>query len=304
MIIDAHCHPFFGDDMDNEAMLGFMARMFCAISERMGRPMDRETFIRRAKELQSDPSGESLIASMDEAGIDACIMLMVAMGEHGNDENKIAGEISRRYPGRIIALAGMDPRNPNAVDLLKQCFEEYGCRGVKYHADAGFDPSGPESYRLLEIIAANNGLLVSHTGPLGGGSRSSMADVRRLADVVVDFPQVTVVAAHMNFTNWRPWASLAQFHEKMYGDMAMWDERAFGNYPFFCRELRDLIDCAGVSKVMFGTDDPHFALLRSTKEWVELIKNLPDNAPDGIDFTPEEVDAILGGNAATILGLK
>ncbi len=115
MIIDAHCHPFFGDDMDNEAMLGFMARMFCAISERMGRPMDRETFIRRAKELQSDPSGESLIASMDEAGIDACIMLMVAMGEHGNDENKIAGEISRRYPGRIIALAGMDPRNPNAA---------------------------------------------------------------------------------------------------------------------------------------------------------------------------------------------
>lgn len=303
MIVDAHCHPFFGADMHNEVMLNFMARMFCAIAERMGRPIDRETFIQRAKELRSDPTGESLIESMDEAGIDVCIMLMVSMGIQEGDENKIAGEISRRFPDRIISLAGMDPRDPKGADKLKRCFEEYGCRGVKYHADAGFDPAGPESYKLLEVVAEHDGILVSHTGPLGGGSRSSMSDVTRLADVVVDFPQIPVVAAHMGFTNWRPWASLAQFHENMYGDLAMWDERAFGNYRFFCRELRDLIDCAGVSKVMFGTDDPHFALLRSTKEWVELIKNLPGNAPDGTEFTVEEVDAILGGNAAKLLGL-
>ena len=303
MIVDAHCHPFFGREMQNEAALGYMARMFTAISRRMGRPIDRETFVEKGMKLRSDPTGESMIASMDEAGIDVCVLLMVAAGDRGQEGNRIAGEISRRFPDRVIALAGMDPRAPVAVDRLKQCFEEYGCRGVKYHADFGFDPAGAESYKLLEIIAEHEGILVSHTGPLGGGSRSSMSDVSRLADVVVDFPRVTVVAAHMGFTDWRPWASLAQFHENIYGDLAMWDERAFGNYRFFCRELRDLIDCAGISKVMFGTDDPHFAILRSTKEWVELIRNLPSNAPDGITFTAEEVDAILGLNAARVLGL-
>jgi predicted TIM-barrel fold metal-dependent hydrolase len=301
MIIDSHCHPFFGEGMHTKEMLGYMAPMFSSIAGRMGREMDQETFVRKAMTLKMDPSGENMIASMDEAGIDLCILVVMDMGDPAEDMNKIAGEIVKRYPDRVVALAGVDPRDPGGPDKLKKCMEEYGLRGLKYHADSGFDAAGPESYKLLEIVAANNGILVSHTGPLGGVSRSSLADVSHLGDVVVDFPQLTVVAAHMGFTNWRPWASLAQFHENMYGDLAMWDERAFGNYRFFCRELRDLIDCAGVSKVMFGTDDPHFGILRSTREWVELIKDLPTDAPDGIEFTVEEVDAILGGNAARIL---
>jgi hypothetical protein len=47
----------------------------------------------------------------------------------------------------------------------------------------------------------------------------------------------------------------------------MWDMYAFGNYELFCRELRDL----------------------------------PEKAPNGIKFTREEIDAVLGGNAARIL---
>ncbi len=303
MIIDAHCHTFFGKTMHTEMVLKFMAPMFTSIAKRMGREMDQDTFVQKAMGLKMDPTGENMIASMDEAGIDLCILLVMDMGDPDENMNKIAGDIVRRYPDRVVALAGVDPRDPQGPDKLKKCIEEYGLRGLKYHADSGFDAKGPESYKLLEILAANNGILVSHTGPLGGTSRSSLADVSHLADVVVDFPQLTVVAAHMGFTNWRPWASLAQFHENMYGDLAMWDERAIGNYRFFCRELRDIIDCAGVAKVMFGTDDPHFGLLRPTKEWVDLIKSLPENAPDGIAFTTEEVDAILGGNAARLLGL-
>ena len=71
----------------------------------------------------------------------------------------------------------------------------------------------------------------------------------------------------------------------------------------FCRELRDLVDYAGIEKVLFGTDDPINRVVRPTKEWVQLIRDLPDNAPDGIEFTREEVDAILGGNAVAVLGL-
>jgi predicted TIM-barrel fold metal-dependent hydrolase len=83
----------------------------------------------------------------------------------------------------------------------------------------------------------------------------------------------------------------------------MWDAFAFGNYELFCRELRDLIDYAGVSKVLFGTDDPIFRIIRPTKDWIQLLRDLPKNAPAGITFTKDEVDAILGGNAAALLGL-
>ena len=59
----------------------------------------------------------------------------------------------------------------------------------------------------------------------------------------------------------------------------------------------------GASKVLFGTDGPILSMIEPAENMINLLKNLPENAPDGIDFAKEEVDAILGGNAATILGL-
>ena len=84
----------------------------------------------------------------------------------------------------------------------------------------------------------------------------------------------------------------------------MWDHYAFSNYNLFCRELRDILDYAGHSKVLFGTDNPIPSIIEPTKNWVQLLKNLPTAAPDGISFTAEEVDAMLGGNAAAVLGLE
>ena len=66
----------------------------------------------------------------------------------------------------------------------------------------------------------------------------------------------------------------------------------------------DILDYAGVSKVVFGTDNPIFNTVQPTRNWIQLIKNLPNNAPKGIAFTEAEVVAILGGNAAAILNLN
>ncbi|MBW1709991.1 MAG: class II aldolase/adducin family protein [Deltaproteobacteria bacterium] len=84
----------------------------------------------------------------------------------------------------------------------------------------------------------------------------------------------------------------------------MWDSYAFGNYRLFCRELRDILDYAGADKVLFGTDNPIFNTVMPTKEYIQLIKDLPANSPEGIEFTKEEVDGILGGNAAKVEVLK
>ncbi|MBW2054063.1 MAG: hypothetical protein JRI85_17830, partial [Deltaproteobacteria bacterium] len=45
-------------------------------------------------------------------------------------------------------------------------------------------------------------------------------------------------------------------------------------------------------------------IIEPTKNWIDLLKDLPDKAPNGIVFTREEIDAILGGNASSILGLE
>ena len=71
----------------------------------------------------------------------------------------------------------------------------------------------------------------------------------------------------------------------------MWDLHAFGHYDLFCRELRDILDYAGPHKVLFGTDNPIFNTIEPTRNWIQLLKDLPTHAPRGIRFTEGEVAA-------------
>ena len=47
---------------------------------------------------------------------------------------------------------------------------------------------------------------------------------------------------------------------------------------------------------MFATDTPLIEWTMSNKEWVEMIKHLPDNSTKGVTFTEEEGSALLDGN--------
>jgi len=88
------------------------------------------------------------------------------------------------------------------------------------------------------------------------------------------------------------------------GDLAMWGPFAFGKYELFCSELRDIIDYVGVEKVLFGSESPIYDIVLPVEDLIEKIKKLPEEAPKGIKFTKEEIDAILGGNAAKLLNLS
>lgn len=308
MIVDVHYHLI---PMLPEELVEHLVEDPMRTARIMGKKVDKRALIKKASETYADPTGEKLIASMDEAGIDfTCICAVdnadteVLTPELAQTQNRIIGEIAQKHPKRLMALAGIDPRRPTAPDMMKQCFEEFGMKGLKYHPDSGYEPCGPESYKLLEIVQSNDGILLSHTGPLGSPSRCRFVEPMLLADLAVDFPNLKVIAAHMGQMNWRPWAALASHQPNLYGDLAMWDAFAFGHYELFCRELRDLIDYAGISKVLFGTDNPIFSIVIPTKDWIRLIRNLPTKAPKGIKFTKAEVNAILGGNAASLLGLK
>jgi len=306
MIIDVHYHQILtaSEEFIN-SILGDAIRFSKIVHNRV----DLGELFQKAKEIWPDPDGEKLLTRMDESGVDFNVIC-----EPDNIENKeltpetvqlrnkTIAHIAQKHPDRLLALAGIDPRRDKAVDMLRKCFEEFGMKGIKYHPDAGYDPSGPESYKLLEMVDSMGGILLTHTGPLSPPSRCKYADPMLLADIGVDFPNISVIAAHMGYINWRPWAALAAHQPKLFGDLAMWDLYAFGRYELFCRELRDIIDLTGIEKILFGTDDPVFRIVRETKEWIQILKDLPENAPAGITFTHDEVEAILGGNAARLLG--
>jgi predicted TIM-barrel fold metal-dependent hydrolase len=307
MIIDIHYHLM---PAVPEGAAKHFAEHAVRAARIMGKTISPEAIVQKALEQWADPTGERLLALMEEAGIDLTVICMVddagvphLTPERIQKANRIVADVARRYPKQVVALAGVDPRRPEAPDMLRQCLEEFGVRGLKYHPDYGYDPGGPESYKLLEVLAEHGGILLTHTGPLMPPSRSKFADPALLADLAVDFPELKVIAAHMGAVDWRSWANLAAHQPNLYGDLAMWDSYAFGHYELFCRELRDILDYAGCHKVLFGTDNPLFNTVEPTGNWIQLLKELPIAAPAGIRFTEEEIAAILGGNAAFVLGL-
>ena len=280
------------------------------IAKIMGIETSEEILIKKACQLWSDEEGKHLLTIKDKAGIDFTV---VCHHDNADNEsltsevtqlfNEAVSDIANKYPNQLMAFAGVDPRRPDSLNMLKQCFEEFGMKGLKYHPDDGFDPSGPESYVLLEYLEKKNGILLTHTGPLTG-KRSKYSDPLLLSDILVDFPNLKIIAAHMGQINWRPWAALASHHPNLYGDLAMWGPYAFSKFELFCRELRDIIDYVGVEQVLFGSDSPIFDIVLPVEDLIEKLKRLPEEAPNGIKFTKEEIDAILGGNAAKLLNLS
>ena len=308
MIIDSHYHYMTAM---SEKAAAEMVGMIAHEAKKMGMNPNHETLLKTAGETWGDPLADRLVDRMDEAGIDVTVAVNVDnihikqfTHERMQMQNRMLGEAVRRHPGRMIGLAGIDPRRPEAADMARACLEEYGLRGFKYHPDHGFDPAGPESYRVLEILARHQGILLSHAGPLMPKGRCKFAEPVMLADIAIDFPEIKVIAAHMGgYINWRPWASLAAFQSTMYGDLAVWDTLACKNYNLFCRQLREVIDLAGPTKILFGSDAPIQTLLYPINTMVRFIRDLPEKAPAGIRFTGEEVDLMLGGNAREVFGL-
>ncbi|MHA2128190.1 MAG: amidohydrolase family protein [Candidatus Hodarchaeales archaeon] len=310
MIIDVHYHlsPY---PIKYEDLLGRVGEP-SRLAKAAGIKIDTETLARRAAERYPDETGEKIVKWMNDAGIDfTCVNTVDNVDNEGMTKeiaqmiNKQIADIANKYPDRLMAFAGIDPRREDALDMLKQCFEEFGMKGLKYHCDSGYDPNSPGSIKILKYLEKKGGILLTHTGPLGPPAHCKYTEPILLSETSNQLPNLKIIGAHMGSPpRWRDWAALAAFYPNLYGDMAMWQAYAFGKYKLFCRELRDLIDYAGLEKVMFASDGPVYDIVIPTKDYIQLIKNLPKDAPKGIEFTEEEVDAILGNNAAKFLGIS
>jgi len=255
-----------------------------------------------------DPSGEKAIQFLDRAGIDKSTLLVVdwgvGLGEPEvpiEEQNRICARTARQHPDRLIPFAGIDPRRKNAVDLLKKCIEEWGMKGLKLHPDVGYYPDDETFYPFYEKVSEYQIPILSHTGPMFGALKSKYARPVYLDAVLADFPDINIIAAHMGFCWWSEATFIGQAKPNLYGCLTGWQMDALRDYENFCRTLRCILDKMGPDRVLFGTDGPMESPKISAKDWIEMIRNLPEQCPAGMTFSREEVDGILGGNACKLL---
>ena len=306
MIVDVHYH-FMRLPSDEEAARNMVSRLLLG-GERDGFKKSVDEAMPIYRDYLDDLECNKLVKRMDESGIDVTAIIVVDNVDYGQDNERImringyCAKAAAKHPSRLIALAGIDPRRPDAPDLFRRCLKEFNMKGLKWHPDDGYYPNSKEAYAVLEVASEFGVPLLTHCSPLPG-SRAKYADPIYLDDIALDFPNLDIIAAHMGHMWWRNWAALAQYKGNIYGDLAMWQLLAVNRTHLFRRYLREIVDIVGPEQVLFSTDGPVFEPLVSNREWVEIIKGLTTEGTDGIKFSKEEIEAILGGNAAKIFKL-
>ena len=142
-----------------------------------------------------------------------------------------------------------------------------------------------------------------HTGAIVGPLYSKYCDPLWLDDLCVDFPHLTFIAAHMGHGFRHGLFHLGACKHNLWTDISDNQRRARHEFGLFAEALRGALDNFGVDRVLFGTDGPYLRPVLSDKDYVQLIRDLPRNSPEGVSFTDDEVQAVLGGNAARMFGL-
>jgi predicted TIM-barrel fold metal-dependent hydrolase len=310
MIIDIHTHIFGKGWLPRKFFYG-VARFITHEFAKQGIQESNEAVGDNIIETSDDPEAEGLLAEMDEAGIDKSIILPVDFGVALGDPevsiekvNKKYSELAQKYPDRLIAFAGVDPRRKIALDLFKRCVKEWGMKGLKLHPCTGFYPNQKEVYPLLEKACEWKIPVLFHSGAMMVPLRSKYSQPIHFDDLGTDFPDLPIIVAHSGgIFGYTQMISIMSVKLNIMADISSWQVIATKNYTFFCKALRELMDFVEPERIFFGSDSPSFRSVMSNKDWVELIKDLPEKVTDSITFRREEITALLGGNAQKLLNL-
>ena len=242
-----------------------------------GKPGDRRTV-----------TLEQTLAAMDEAEVDVAL-LSAWHGPSGvlisNDD--VANEIARA-PGRFRGLVSVDLNDPmGATREIRDRTQDGTFVGVRVVPWLWNLPPNDRRYYPIYVACVEVGVpfctQIGHTGPL---CRSEPGrPIPYLDDVLLDFPEITVIGGHVG----HPWIeevlSLARKYPNFYVDTSAY---AVHRLP---RELVEFMRGAGRSRVMFGTNWP----MLSPQRCLERL--------DTLNLDLEAQDLFLGGNARRVFKL-
>ncbi|MDA4120858.1 MAG: amidohydrolase family protein [Thaumarchaeota archaeon] len=213
---------------------------------------------------------EQLVEEMDAAGVSKSVILgqdthatRNPSFKHYTLKNDWLAEISRKFGGRLVPFAGVDPNaGKEALKELKRAVRQLGMRGLKIHSSANsvYLNDKRRMYPIYDFCQEERVPILFHTGTTGlGDCEVKYSKPELLDEVCQDFPDLKAVMAHFGW----PWSdvtmALALRNPNIFIDISGWKPRYLpGNiFPYMNGILQD--------RFLFGTDYP---MLRH-KEWMD-----------------------------------
>jgi len=314
MIVDAHLHHyergFFSPRWHDYVALSWGTR---------NTPERDPSLIRdKIEPGMEDPDGVRMVEHMDAAGVDVGVLLPLDW-ELGfrqpapvgiRQMHEIIAGVASRHAGRFVAFAGIDPQREDAVSLFEWAVQDLGMKGLKLYPPTGFYPYDKRVYPLYERCEAWGLPVLVHAGGPGIALLPARyANPVFLQDVQADFPAMKLWIGHAGHRiYWQEAAAVAAVGINTYLELSTWQTIALEEEEFYVRWLAGVRDRVGAHRLVWGSDHIAGTRVRGVDklvDWVAWFRELPERATKyGLAFSPEEVDLLLGGNAARCLGLN
>jgi uncharacterized protein len=245
-----------------------------------------------------DASGDNMMKWMDEAGLDKCVIFGVdwAYGMTGEprvtnkEQNKIHADAAKNHPDRLITLAAIDPRRPDAVAQFVEAVEDWGMKGLKLHPGAGFRADDPACFPMLDKCAEYGLPVYIHTGI------QETSDPIGVSNLASYFPQVKMVMGYAGMQWTERAIGAVMGHKNVYTGIELHQRDYVWDSEGFYKWLRRLIDYCTPEKILFSSDSPDGDAMLPEKDWIDVFKN----PKTSIKFTGEEMEKILGKSALSV----
>ena len=304
MIVDAHAHVTPG-------LCGFHGTGRTR-SLPWGQAMMGTRVVRVVPPLDPEPLRflpESLLAMMDEAGVERAVLLQ---GPFYGDHNQFLHQAVTRWPERFVPAAYVDPWSPEGSAQFTQAVDQFGFRIVKLEMSeatglVGIHPDArlnDERGQWIAAACAERGLVLTlDLGAVGSLSYQTAA----VDELARRHPDLKIVIAHLaqppladhgDAEQQRAWEEQIALgrHEHVWFDTSALPACGGQEYPFprAVETIRRAYELIGAEKLLWGTDAPGLLAQATYQQLLDMVRR------HCAFFTPAELTAVLGGNAARV----
>jgi predicted TIM-barrel fold metal-dependent hydrolase len=271
-----------------------------------------------------DEDGKLYIETMDRAGVDISIINMTDMGFYwcGEDPEvpmekqlEFYGELLKKHPDRFHFFAFFDPRRENCLELLERAAKEYACVGCGEISMKGVSVADGIMQPLFKKCLELDLPVFIHIRT-GHGTEFTDEDLTHnntghpfhIRALQAAYPDLVIILGHAGYDLWWEEACrIARGSPNCYLELSDW-YLELSDPKNLIVKVACMRDMVGADHILFGSDQVsgnRFCGDRAIlPDWVSFFKKLPEEAKKiGYQFTKEEVELILGGNAKRILKL-
>ncbi|MDH7569893.1 MAG: amidohydrolase family protein [Armatimonadota bacterium] len=231
---------------------------------------------------------EKILAAAERLGIDVmCTSILTrrrpAIPEEFRACNRILAEYTRRYPGRVLGYAYVNPGyHREAIAEVRRCVEEYGFIGVKLYNE--YKCTDPVVWPIIETAIELRVPVLQHAGHSHyfNAAQPNISDGGDLAELAERYPEAILICAHVGGGGDWAWTIKALRRAKnVYLDTSgsVFDD---GMVDMAARVL-------GTDRLLFGCDLSYTAGIGKIR---------------AAHFTEEERQAVFAGNMQRILAMR